>query len=141
MESWRMSGILSRAGLVLVAVVVLSLGVGLGVLAQEKWEAPAEAKKTKNPVKAGPDVINAAKQITTTQCAPCHGASGKGDGPAAAALPVKPADWTSKAVQSQTDGELFWKITNGRGPMPPWKHLAETERWGLVHYIRSLAKK
>lgn len=141
MESWRMRGTLSRAALAGAAVVVLALGVGFGALAQQKWDAPAEAKKMKNPVKASPDVINAAKQIATTQCAPCHGVSGKGDGPAAANLPVKPADWTSKRVQAESDGELFWKITNGRGPMPPWKHLSEQERWGLVHYIRSLVKK
>jgi len=141
MESWRMGGALSRAGLALAATFVLSLGVGLGALAQEKWEAPAEAKKTKNPVKATPQVLEGAKKIAQTQCAPCHGMSGKGDGPAAANLPVKPADWTSKRVQAESDGELFWKITNGRGPMPPWKHLSEQERWGLVHYVRSLAPK
>ena len=69
----------------------------------------------------------------------CHGASGKGDGAAAAALPPpKPADWTSAKVQAETDGELFWKITNGRGAMPPWKHLPEKDRWELVNYIRTL---
>ena len=49
--------------------------------------------------------------------------------------------WTAEAVQKQTDGEIFWKISNGRGAMPPWKHLPEKERWELVNYIRSLAKK
>jgi mono/diheme cytochrome c family protein len=41
-------------------------------------------------------------------------------------------------VQSESDGELLWKISNGRGPMPPWKHLPENDRWALVRYIRSL---
>jgi hypothetical protein len=41
-------------------------------------------------------------------------------------------------VQGQTDGELFWKISNGRGAMPPWKHLPEMERWRIVNYIRYL---
>jgi len=141
MQSWRSRATLSRVGLAVGAAVLFSLAGTSGVPAQQKWEAPAEAKKVKNPVKASPAVIEAAKKITTTQCAPCHGTSGKGDGPAAAALPVKPADWTSKAVQAETDGEIFWKITNGRGPMPAWKHLSENERWGLVHYIRSLVKK
>jgi len=138
---WRRGRILSRTGAGLAATFLLSLSVVAGGIAQQKWEAPAEAKKVKNPVKTSPAVIEAAKKIATTQCAPCHGTSGKGDGPAAAALPVKPADWTSKAVQAETDGEIFWKITNGRGPMPPWKHLSENERWGLVHYIRTLVKK
>ena len=72
----------------------------------------------------------------------CHGPNGKGDGPAAAALPPpKPADWTSSKLAGESDGELFWKISNGRGPMPSWKHLPETDRWSVVYYIRSLKAK
>ena len=105
--------------------------------AQGEWAAPAAEKAKKNPVKGA----GSAKKSAETNCASCHGATGKGDGAAAAALPPpKPADWTSAKVQSQSDGELFWKISNGRGAMPPWKHLPEKERWELVNYIRSLKK-
>src|SRR5204863_3973098 len=45
------------------------------------------------------------------------------------------------AVQKQTDGEIFWKISNGRGAMPPWKHLPEKDRWEIVNYIRTLKGK
>jgi mono/diheme cytochrome c family protein len=107
------------------------------VWAQGAWEAPAAEKAKKNPEKG----VGSAKKSVDTNCASCHGASGKGDGPAAAALNPKPADWTSDKVQKQTDGELFWKITNGRGPMPPWKHLPEKERWEIVNYIRTLKAK
>jgi mono/diheme cytochrome c family protein len=65
---------------------------------------------------------------------------GKGDGAAAAALNPKPADWTSGRVQDEADGELFWKISTGRGAMPPWKHLPENDRWAVLRYIRSLKK-
>lgn len=113
-------------------------GLGLGMAsAQGEWVAPPEAKKLKNPVKG----IGGAKKAVEINCASCHGASGKGDGPAAAALPTKPADWTSARVAKETDGELFWKITNGRGAMPPWKHLPEKDRWEIVNYIRTLQKK
>src|SRR2546425_11933012 len=51
--------------------------------------APADAKATKNPVKG----VGNAKKSVETNCVSCHGASGKGDGPAAAALPPpKPAN-------------------------------------------------
>ena len=46
-----------------------------------------------------------------------------------------------QVAQSESDGELFWKISNGRGAMPPWKHLSEPDRWAIVHYIRSLRAK
>jgi hypothetical protein len=45
-------------------------------------------------------------------------------------------DTLSSNARALADGELFWKISNGRGPMPPWKHLAEKEPWELVNYIR-----
>ena len=106
------------------------------VWAQGEWKAPAEAKATKNPEKG----VGDAKKVVDQNCVPCHGTSHKGDGPAAAALPTKPADWTSDKVQKETDGELFWKISNGRGPMPPWKHLPEKQRWEIVNYIRTLKK-
>jgi mono/diheme cytochrome c family protein len=105
--------------------------------AQAEWKAPAAAKNTKNPVQG----LGNAKKTVETNCVPCHGPGGKGDGPAAAALPQKPADWTSAKVQSETDGELFWKISEGRGPMPPWKSLPEKDRWEVVNYIRTLKKK
>jgi mono/diheme cytochrome c family protein len=120
------------------AVVAASfLALGASAWAQGAWEAPASEKTKKNP---GGNVA-AGKKLAETNCVSCHGASGKGDGPAAAALNPKPADWTSPRVQKETDGELFWKISNGRGPMPPWKHLSEKERWDLVTYVKSLGKK
>lgn len=118
------------------AVVCTTLVMLVGVAAasaQGEWQAPPEAKELKNPVQG----VGNAKTVTEINCSSCHG-SGKGDGPAAPALPVKPADWTSPGVQSQADGELYWKITNGRGVMPAWKHLSEKERWALVNYIRTL---
>jgi hypothetical protein len=33
------------------------------------------------------------------------------------------------------------QITTGRGPMPPWRHRPENERWTLARYIRTLAGK
>ena len=81
------------------------------------------------------------EKVAKINCVSCHGTKGKGDGVAAVALNPKPADWTSAKVQDETDGELFWKITNGRGAMPAWRHLPESDRWALLRYIRTLAGK
>ena len=119
------------------AVVAASfLGLGVAAWAQGPWEAPAAEKTKKSP---GGNAANG-KKLAETNCVSCHGAGGKGDGPAAAALNPKPADWTSAKVQTEPDGSLFWKISNGRGPMPPWKHLSEKDRWDLVAYVKSLKK-
>ena len=123
---------------VTLAATMLVAGAGIAVVsAQGEWKAPADAKNAKNSVKG----IGNAKKSVETNCVTCHGPAGKGDGPAAAALPPpKPADWTSAKVQQESDGELFWKISNGRGAMPPWKHLPEKDRWEIVNYIRTLKK-
>ena len=126
-----------------VAAAAVAVGL-LGPLiagAQGAWEAPAVEKARTNAVPAGADVVARGRQVAQLNCVACHGTGGKGDGAAAAALNPKPADWTSPAVQSELDGEIFWKISTGRGAMPPWKHLPETERWAIVHYIRSLKAK
>lgn len=127
-------------------VGMVILGVGLVVQAasgwagEEAWTAPPEARAMTNPV-ARAKGIKEGKEEYEKNCGICHGSGGKGDGPGAAALNPKPKSLVDKAIQAQTDGELFWKITNGRGVMPAWKHLEEKDRWGLVHYIRSLAGK
>jgi len=127
-----------RSFTVAAAAVTLVAGAAMTFAwAQGEWKAPVTAKATKNPVKG----VGSAKKNVETNCATCHGASGKGDGPAAAALPApKPADWTSAKVQAESDGELFWKISTGRGAMPPWKHLPDKDRWEIVNYIRTLKK-
>lgn len=130
----------ARSVTAVVAAVTLTAVAGVAaVSAQGEWKAPADAKTAKNPQKADAGSIANGKKLAETNCASCHGPVGKGDGPAAAALPPpKPANWTSAKVKSEADGELFWKISNGRGAMPPWKHLPEKDRWDLVNFIRSL---
>ena len=126
-----------------VVAVAVSLGFTLaacGAAAQTPWAAPESEKNRKSPVAAGPKVVEQGKKVAQVNCTSCHGSTGKGNGPAAMALSPKPADWTSKKVQDETDGEIFWKITTGRGAMPSWKHLPENDRWALVQHIRSLKK-
>ncbi|MBI1728890.1 MAG: cytochrome c [Candidatus Rokubacteria bacterium] len=121
--------------------VVVALGPSAPVRAQGAWEAPAAEKAKKNPLPANAASVAQGKKVADVNCVSCHGAKGKGDGAAAAAINPKPADWTSKKVQAESDGEIFWKLSNGRGAMPPWKFLPENDRWALVNYIRSLAGK
>jgi mono/diheme cytochrome c family protein len=121
--------------------VVVALGPSAPVQAQGAWEAPAAEKGKKNPLPANAATVAQGKKVADVNCVSCHGAKGKGDGAAAAALNPKPADWTSKKVQAESDGEIFWKLSTGRGAMPSWKFLPENDRWALVGYIRSLGGK
>ncbi len=105
------------------------------------WKAPQEADKLENPFANNADAIKKGGKIYGQLCWVCHGKLGKGDGPAGKGLNPPVADHTSDAVQDQSDGAIFWKITNGRGTMPNYsKMLSNTERWQLVSYIRELGK-
>lgn len=105
------------------------------------WKAPASANSIKNPLKGNTAAIDAGKKLFKQMCAICHGNSGKGDGMAGMTLNPRPSDLSSEKVHSQTDGAIFWKMTEGRAPMAPYKEiLKEEQRWQLVNYIRTLKK-
>jgi mono/diheme cytochrome c family protein len=109
--------------------------------AATKWVAPADATKQKNPLDGNTAVLADAKKTYISMCAPCHGDKGRGDGPAAAALNPHPADHSSKTIQAESDGSLYYKMTTGRGPMQSFKtKLTDAQRWGLVNFIRTLKK-
>ncbi|HKA61913.1 MAG TPA: cytochrome c [Methylomirabilota bacterium] len=136
-----------RIGGPALAALVVALGVGTwpsGAFAQAQsapWVAPESEKAKKNPTPSDKKTVDQGEKVAKINCVSCHGVKGKGDGPAAVALNPKPADWTSKRVQDMSDGEIFWKMTTGRGAMPAWRHLPENERWSIVRYIRTLAGK
>lgn len=106
-----------------------------------KFPSPPSADAVVNPFKGNADATSEGKKIYTLYCVTCHGSKGKGDGIAAPGLSRPPADHTSDFVQKQTDGALFWIITEGNNPMPTYRTtLTETQRWQVVNYIRTLAK-
>ena len=116
--------------------------MGFRVLAQDAWVAPVDAKKIINPYDGNQIASQKGGVLFQKLCWTCHGKVGLGDGPAAKALNPKPKNFTLKNVQAQSDGELFWKISNGNGMMIPYKHsLSEEQRWQLVNFIRSFKEK
>jgi mono/diheme cytochrome c family protein len=105
------------------------------------WIAPEEAKKMKNPIKATKSSIQKGKEIYEKKCATCHGVKGDGKGPAGAGLNPKPTNFRDSHGEKMTDGEHFWKITTGRGPMASFgKDLKEEERWHVINYINTFIK-
>lgn len=102
---------------------------------------PEEAEAVVNPVPATEASIAAGALVFQTNCAACHGESGAGDGPAAAALEPKPANLGADHVQGNSDGALFYIITHGRTgtAMPSWESiLTEQQRWEVVNFVRTV---
>jgi len=122
-------------------IKVSAIEISGSFIQDDKWVAPASAKAVKNPNKGEKSSINRGKGLYKSYCIVCHGEKGLGDGPGAKALNPKPANHTSAAVQNQTDGEIYWKISEGRGNMIGWKNvLKEQDRWDLVNFVRTLSK-
>ena len=123
------------------AVILLLLGGGLlATLAGQNadyhpdqgWQAPREATARNNPLPATAEIIGGGRKLFLRHCSECHGDDGQGR--------KRAADLLLAVVQEQSDGALFWKISNGnpRRGMPSWGRLPEPQRWQLVLYLRSL---
>jgi mono/diheme cytochrome c family protein len=108
------------------------MGPGMMGRGQSAWQAPSAAAGRRNPVPADPASVAAGKALFERYCASCHGVNGKGNA-------IGP-DLTSPGVQNQTDGALFWKIAQGKSPMPSFADtLTAHQGWNIVNYIRTLA--
>ena len=97
-----------------------------------KWVAPPDAASKKNPTAGNADAVAAGKKLFMRPCAECHNEDGTGLQDA--------ANLTLPSVQKQSDGSIFWKITNGnpKAGMLPFARLSETERWQIVSFVRTL---
>ena len=113
----------------LIALFVFS-GFVIGLTAQPAW---AEAG---DPVKG--------KAIYEKLCITCHGAQGKGDGPAGKMMMPPAADLTSPKIKSKPDSDWLQAIRNGRPPttMPAFKgQLSEQQIYDVLTYVRGLGKQ
>jgi mono/diheme cytochrome c family protein len=95
---------------------------------------PTDAKNAEN--------ITVGKTLFAKHCASCHGKKGLGDGSKAPELKGDLGDFSSAEFQKQTDGELFYKMIDGRDDMPAFvkKIASEEDRWLIVNFVRTLKK-
>jgi mono/diheme cytochrome c family protein len=126
------AGVFGLSGAVVVGAMLIIAGGG---------QTAAQPSQVQNPVAADQRSVDAGKATYAANCAKCHGDTGHGDGPLAAALNPKPLDLTVH-VGLHPDGQLFDWITNGvpRSQMPAWKgSLTPSQRWDVINYLRSLS--
>ncbi len=127
-----------RRSLVVAAMCAISFGGLAGQNTSYRqdagWRAPAEAVSRPNPLASRPEAAAGGEKLFKRNCVECHGENGSG------LAKKNAADLLLPEVQAQSDGTLFWKITNGntdRG-MPSFSRLPELQRWQLVLYVRKL---
>ncbi|MCM2302271.1 MAG: c-type cytochrome [Flavobacteriaceae bacterium] len=124
----------------IISVIILTVTLMSFSIEQGPWVVPAKDKAIKSPVKVSDDNLEEAKLLYSKHCKACHGAKGLGDGPKAKSVKGDLGDFSSSAFQTQTDGELFYKIKNGRADMPNFKKITDEEIWLTVLYVRGLKK-
>jgi len=112
------------------------------ILGNEPWVVPDKYVKMANPVKSDAKTISAGKKLFIKYCEDCHGKKGLGDGTKAPDLKTQPKDLTTATFQSQSDGSIFYKISEGRGDMPKSKKdITDPEDiWTVVNFVRTLKK-
>jgi mono/diheme cytochrome c family protein len=125
------------------ALLLLFLSISGAVFCQPGiWKAPADVDKINNPFKGSSTFAAEGKKTFESTCVTCHGEKGKGNGAAGVSLTPKPANFLAISVRNESDGALFWKISEGNPPMAAYKDILTTnQRWQLVCYIRELESK
>ena len=129
--------IVSKLALIVIAFLHVSIA-----FAQHNgpWNASKTAVNMKNPFPADEFSLERGKHSYQIDCARCHGKEGKGDGIKSGKVHKDVSDLGSDVIQKQTDGELFWKISDARRPMP-LTDITNDQRWDIVNYIRTFKKK
>lgn len=124
-----------------IPLALLMIGLGMFYLTRP----PTVENTQANPIPPNQESIAAGSAVFATNCVPCHGVSGKGDGPVGLTMNPRPADLSQHAMPgAHTDAQLYEWITNGfpGTRMPAFKStLSDTDRWHLVNFMRTLAPK
>lgn len=129
MKNVRMTGITGMA------MIVMLLLPAIRLLAQQPWVVPEEQKGELATFKFTGEVVAKGAALFAKNCQSCHGQPGKANW---VKLVPEPGDPASDKFRKDTDGELFYKISTGRGQMPQFRNiLSEEERWDVIAYLRS----
>ncbi len=82
-----------------------------------------------------------ASRLFNINCAICHGADGKADGPLSSKIGGI-ANFTQQKYIDMADGTMYHSINYGKNNMGSYaSQLTRQQRWLIIHYIRTLQPK
>lgn len=121
-----------------------TLAIGKERYPYGKYDLAKAATGLKNPLARTQtaEVLARGKNRFEIYCGICHGQQGKGDGPIAEKMPVRPPSLLTDALKGQPDGYFYHVMYYGKGVMGSYSNQIHTadDRWAVVNYIRSLQK-
>lgn len=98
--------------------------------------------KMQNPLKPDAPNLAAGKERFETNCSPCHGMTGAGNGTVAHLLQHPPKNLLTGVSKNLPDGYIYGYIRNGGIWMPSYDDaMSSKERWQTVLYVRELERK
>lgn len=101
----------------------------------QEWLVPDDEALRFNPMEYSLEHVKQGKTIYTKNCKSCHGDPGKNN---PLTLVPMPLDIASEKMQVNSEGALFYKITTGKGVMPPFEStISENDRWMLINFIQN----
>jgi len=139
---------LSLLALLAAAFLLAGCGISLAedITPPPNYRAPAQGAATGGDANvslpAGPGDLRAGEAIYAEKCAPCHGASGLGDGPDSASLPnpaAKLGDPTLARQARPADWYQIVTVGNFQKFMPGFQSLDDNARWNVVGYALALS--
>jgi mono/diheme cytochrome c family protein len=114
---------------------ILTLQLFLPVLTGQDWVVPDDKKGKLSTFAFDETTRKAGEKLYTINCMSCHGTPGKGN---YLKLVPPPGDPATEKIQKNRDGEIFYKVTEGRGQMPSFKSvLSSNEIWNIISFLRS----
>jgi len=128
-----------RRALVSAGGVMVAAALAGGV-----WLCAAPAVPTTyfhSTVRYAADSIARGADVYGARCAVCHGARGRGDGPAAASLPQRPPDLAAHWSHHR-EGDLYWWVEHGipGTAMPAFAEtIPERGAWDVLNFLRAQA--
>jgi putative copper export protein len=126
---------------VAIACVVLFGGIALVALRPGIVPAYPTSFYASTQPYAAPFIARGAP-LYAANCTVCHGAGGRGDGPLAGKLSIRPADLTEAHLFAHKVGEMYWWVSYGRdnGVMPGFADkLTPDQRWDLINFLLARA--
>jgi mono/diheme cytochrome c family protein len=120
-------------------ISILILQFSMPFIKAQEWVVPEDKKGKLSTFQFDDNSRKAGEKLFNVNCMSCHGTPGKGN---FLKLVPPPGDPATDKIQHNTDGEIFFKVTEGRGQMPSFKSvLTPTETWNIISYLRSFNSK
>jgi len=121
-----------------ILLILIFIQLTIQNLQSQEWIVPDDKKSRLSSFNFDDNTRMAGQKLYTLNCMSCHGTPGKAN---FLNLVPPPGDPATEKIQRNNDGEIFYKVTTGRGQMPSFKSVLTTDEiWNIISYIRSFNK-